>query len=159
MSEALLSIDKVAKQSGIASSALRYYERCGLIPEGVKIGGRRHYEPFVLHRLSVIKACQKIGLNLSQIGVLLSGAGNPAGGGSSEAGSWQRLLLDRRKLILEQIQELHHVLELLDTVLTCSCHELRDCPRMGPDGDLARPPDGQPRSAQPAGTTCGPGCS
>jgi MerR family redox-sensitive transcriptional activator SoxR len=155
MSEALLPIDRVAKESGVASSALRYYERCGLILEGVKIAGRRHYEPAVLRRLAIIKTCQTIGFSLSEIAMLLGidtghrpagGVGADVEGGQPEA-SWQQLVMTRRALVLQHIQQLRNVLELLDKVMMCSCHELRDCPRLLPDGDLSRLPDHHRRAA------------
>jgi MerR family redox-sensitive transcriptional activator SoxR len=131
MNDGLLPIDKVAKQSGIASSALRYYERRGLIAEGVKIGGRRHYQPSVLHRLSVIKVCRMIGFSLSEIARLLDDV-------PGQDGSWREVALQRRAAVQEQIGQLHNLLEMLDTALDCSCPTFCDCPRFGPDGELTR---------------------
>lgn len=132
MNDGLLPIDKVAKQSGIASSALRYYERCGLIAAGVMIGGRRHYRPSVLHRLSVIKVCRMIGFRLSEIPRLLDDVPGPGG-------SWRELALQRRAALQAQIGQLHNLLEMLDTALEdCSCPTFCDCPRFGPDGELTR---------------------
>lgn len=131
MKHGLLSIDKVAKQSGIASSALRYYERCGLIAEGVKIGGRRHYQPAVLHRLSVIKVCRAIGFSLSEITGLLDEV-------PGQDLTWREVALQRRTAVQEQIGQLQNLLEMLDTALDCSCPTFCDCPRFGPDGELTR---------------------
>lgn len=127
----LVSIDKIARLSGMASSALRYYERCGLINEGIRIGGRRHYPLSVLHRLSVIKVCQSVGFSLAEIGELLNGA-------PGRDGSWRELAKARRQEIREQIRRLNDLSELLDSALRCSCTTLPDCPSLAPLGDLAR---------------------
>jgi MerR family redox-sensitive transcriptional activator SoxR len=131
VSEPMLPIDKIAKRAGVASSALRYYERCGLIGEGTRMGGRRHYPPSVLQRLSVIKVCQGIGFTLSEIRDLIEG---PRG----HNGAWRDLALTRRAEVQRQIHQLQGLLELIDAAITCACEALCECPHMGPDGQLAR---------------------
>ncbi|WP_158852078.1 MerR family DNA-binding protein [Saccharothrix deserti] len=130
MAEDLLSIDKVAKESGLASSALRYYERCGLIGPVVKIQGRRHYSRSVLHRLSVIKVCQSVGFSLTEIACLLDGDGE-------QDNAWKALAAQRRRDIERQIGTLQSLLATLDSALDCSCPQLIKCPEMGPHGELA----------------------
>lgn len=129
----LLSIDKIAKQSGVTASALRYYERCSLINEGVKIGGRRHYPPSILRRLSVIKVCQKIGFSLVEIAELLNGT-------SGEDGRWRQVAQARRAEVQNQIQQLGVLRDLLDDALECPCSQLEECPQMRPDSRLALQP-------------------
>lgn len=132
MIEDLLPIDKVAKESGLASSALRYYERCGLINVGIKIGGRRHYSRSVLHRLSVIKVCQAVGFSLSEIGELLDMTSEPDG-----SSAWRELAQRRRRDIEEQIRLLRSLADTLDSAIDCECVKLTECPEMGPQGELA----------------------
>ncbi|WP_282107217.1 MerR family transcriptional regulator [Streptomyces sennicomposti] len=129
MDDALLSISEVSRRAGIATSALRYYERCSLIPEGAKVAGRRHYPPAVLHRLSAIKICQKIGFSLAEISDLLQGTGV---GGSV----WQSIARARRSEIKREIADLNALLQLIDQTLDCDCRTLCDCPHMRPDGHL-----------------------
>ena len=144
MSDVLVSINKIARESGVAASALRYYERCGLINAGIKIGGRRHYPPSIVQRLSVIKVCQKIGFSLAEIAELLDGR-------PGREGAWREVAQARRGEVLRQINQLQHLLELLDTAMDCNCHRLYECPQMGPNGHLAarspadgdRPADGR----------------
>lgn len=128
--EALLPIGEVARQSGIASSALRYYERCELINAGVKIGGRRHYPLSVLHRLSVIKVCQHIGFSLAEIADLLNGS-------LARNGAWRHLAMSKRRDLQVRIGQLESLLELLELTLGCECRALDDCPQMAPGGYLA----------------------
>jgi MerR family redox-sensitive transcriptional activator SoxR len=129
----LLSIDKIAKQSGVTASALRYYERCGLINEGLKIGGRRHYPPSLLRRLSVIRVCQKIGFSLIEIAELLDGT-------AAQDGSWRQIAKARRAQVQAQIEQLRGLRDLLDGALDCSCSHLEECPQMRPDSHLALQP-------------------
>lgn len=131
MSDVLVSINKIARESGVAASALRYYERCGLIGPGVKIGGRRHYPPSILQRLSVIKVCQKIGFSLAEITELLDAR-------PGREGAWRELAQARRAEVQRQIDQLQYLLELLDSAIECSCHALDECPNMGPDGHITK---------------------
>ena len=131
MNNELVSIDKISRQSGLASSALRYYERCGLISAGVKVGGRRHYPLSILHRLSVIKVCQSVGFSLAEIAELLNGT-------PGQDGTWRELARLRRQEIQDQIRRLNDLSELLDSAMRCPCTELPDCPSLAPQGDLAR---------------------
>jgi MerR family redox-sensitive transcriptional activator SoxR len=140
LDESLLPIDQVACRSGLASSALRYYERCGLIDEGRRIGGRRHYPPSVLQRLSMIRVCQTLGFSLSEIGELLDGSG--------DGQAWRTMSRARRAEVQSQIEQLQSLLEVLDSAVECRCPDLGDCPEMRPDGRLAQvvpDPDGAAR--------------
>lgn len=128
--ENLLPIGEVAKRSGVASSALRYYERCGLINTGAKIGGRRHFPLAVLQRLSVIKVCQHIGFSLAEISELLNGS-------LARNGAWRRLAMNKRSDLQTRIAQLKGLLELLEQTLCCECHALGDCPQLAPGGYLA----------------------
>jgi MerR family transcriptional regulator, redox-sensitive transcriptional activator SoxR len=79
MTEAALSIGEVAKRAGINASAIRFYERRGLLPEPDRIGGQRRYTAAALRRLEIIFAAKRGGLTLEEIGVLLaSNEGGPA---------------------------------------------------------------------------------
>ncbi len=130
MGDGLLSISEVSRKAGIATSALRYYERCSLIPVGVKVAGRRHYPPAVLHRLSVIKICQRIGFSLAEISDLLQGS-------MTGDGAWRCVATARRSEIEREIAALRDLLGLIDRTLDCDCSALCDCPHMGPDGQFA----------------------
>jgi MerR family transcriptional regulator, redox-sensitive transcriptional activator SoxR len=152
--EILLPIDQVAGKAGLASSALRYYERCGLIGEGQKIGGRRHYPPSVLRRLSTIRVCQTLGFSLAEIGELLDGSG--------DGEAWRTLSKVRRAEVQSQIQQLQSLLEVLNTAVECCCPDLGDCPEMSPEGRLAsvvpEPEDTAERAYRPPHRVHRPRC-
>lgn len=126
----MLSIGEIASLAAVTPSALRYYERCELIKEGVKIGGRRHYPASVLHRLSAIKVCQRLGFSLNEIAELL-------GGNLAQERAWRQAALARRREVERQIVNLQGLVKLIDRALDCDCHALCDCPHMAPGGHIA----------------------
>ena len=68
---AMLTIGDVAQRSGVAQTALRYYEQVGLLPAPQRVGGQRRYPESVLMRLEVIRLCKTAGFSLTEIGLLL----------------------------------------------------------------------------------------
>ncbi|MGH8938754.1 MAG: MerR family transcriptional regulator, partial [Actinomycetes bacterium] len=68
----LLTVGSVSARSGFAPSALRYYERLGLVSATRTSGGQRRYERNVLRRLAFIRAARNIGLSLDEVAVALS---------------------------------------------------------------------------------------
>jgi MerR family redox-sensitive transcriptional activator SoxR len=134
MSDLLLPIDQISRLSGMPSSTIRYYERCGLIDNVDKMGGRRHYSPSILQQLSVIRTCQSLGFSLAEIRDLLRG---PLG----LNGAWRELALRRRQQFQDQIQRLKKLVDRLDATLTCECREISDC--------LSRCAEGQPSEEAP----------
>jgi len=71
MPEAPLSIGEVAGKAGINVSAVRFYEREGLLPEAERVGGQRRYTADALTRLGVIATAKRAGLSLAEVGLLL----------------------------------------------------------------------------------------
>jgi DNA-binding transcriptional MerR regulator len=67
-----LTIGKVADETGVAATTLRYYEQNGLVPVPVRVGGQRRYEGSVLARLEVIGLCKAAGFTLDEIQVLFA---------------------------------------------------------------------------------------
>jgi DNA-binding transcriptional MerR regulator len=78
----LLAIGEVARESGKAASAIRYYEQIGLLPEPVRIAGRRRYGRDVIRTLAVIETAQRGGLTLDEIRLLLEAS--PDDGAATE---------------------------------------------------------------------------
>jgi MerR family redox-sensitive transcriptional activator SoxR len=72
MPEAMLSIGEVAAKAGVNVSAIRFYERQGLLPEPERAGGQRRYTDAVVQRLGVIDAAKQAGFSLEEVGVLLA---------------------------------------------------------------------------------------
>ena len=68
-----LSIGEVALRAGLNPSAIRYYERIGLLPDAERVSGQRRYDETVLGRLAVIEFAQRAGFTLAETRTLLSG--------------------------------------------------------------------------------------
>src|SRR5215211_5147566 len=69
----LVPIGELARRSGVATWALRYYERLGLLSPARRVGGRRHHQPSSAERVALIRLCQHAGFTLAEIGRLLDG--------------------------------------------------------------------------------------
>lgn len=123
-STSVLTIGEVAARAGLRTSAIRYYERIGLLPEPERSSGRRQYGADVLDRLAVIATARRAGLSLDDVRDLLDGvdAGEPAG---------ERLQrLARRKLpeVEALIARAEAVRGWLLAAAECRCPTLDDCP-------------------------------
>jgi MerR family redox-sensitive transcriptional activator SoxR len=72
MADATLSIGEVASRAGVNVSAIRFYERRGLLPEPERVSGRRRYTVATVQRLGVIDSAKQAGFSLDEVGVLLA---------------------------------------------------------------------------------------
>jgi len=128
-----LTIGEVADRSGIAPSALRYYEAEGLIRAHRSSGGQRRYERDVLRRLGFIRIAQRVGLTLDEVHQAL---GSLPEGRTPTAKDWERLSRSWRPRLDEQIAMLVTLREDLSSCIGCGCLSLRAC-RLSNPGDGA----------------------
>src|ERR1700761_8449300 len=77
---ASLTISEVAKQTGLRTSAIRYYEEIGILDAAERVGGQRRYDKSVFYRLSIVQRAQQAGFTLDEVHELLTGfvPGTPA---------------------------------------------------------------------------------
>jgi MerR family redox-sensitive transcriptional activator SoxR len=118
-----LTITEVARRAGIRSSAIRYYERIGLLPPPARHNGRRRYDAHVLKRLAVIATAQAMGFSIAEIGTLLNGF-------SADTPAWERWqLLAQKKLpeIDALIARATAMRALVTHSLSCECLSLEEC--------------------------------
>jgi MerR family redox-sensitive transcriptional activator SoxR len=139
----LLSVSEVARRSGFAASALRYYEAQGLIDAQRSPGGRRTYERSVLRRLAFIRAASNVGLTLDEIKVELDQL--PRGRTPTKA-DWQRISRHWRKRLDEQLAALQRLRDGLDSCIGCGCLSLKRCAMSNP-GDIAAMSEDSPGAA------------
>jgi DNA-binding transcriptional MerR regulator len=120
----LLTIGAVAAMTGRSTSAIRYYEQIGLLPEPERVGGRRRYGPATVRTLAVIETGQRAGLALDEIKALLSASpGDPA--------AVERLReVASRKLpeVVALIERSELVRGWLELATQCECPDLDQCP-------------------------------
>jgi MerR family redox-sensitive transcriptional activator SoxR len=125
----LLTIGDVARRSGFAASALRYYEKEGLITGVRSEGGQRRYARSVLRRLAFVRAAQNVGLSLDEVGAAL--AELPDVRVPTKA-DWARLSSSWRARLDEQIAGLVALRDGLTTCIGCGCLSLRRCALSNP---------------------------
>jgi MerR family transcriptional regulator, redox-sensitive transcriptional activator SoxR len=129
----LLPIGEVARRSGVASSALRFYEQRGLISSEREGSGHRRYPRPVLRRIAFIVFAQRIGLTLEEIGVEL--AKLPPHHAPTR-GDWARLSATWASRIDDRIAELERLKRGLTECIGCGCLSLDRC-RLANPGDRA----------------------
>jgi len=120
----LLTVGEVAHRSGFAASALRFYEREGLIAATRSAGGQRRYERSVLRRLAFIRAARNIGLTLEEVRQALA---TLPGGRTPTKADWARLSKAWSARLDEQIRALRALRDGLDSCIGCGCLSLRRC--------------------------------
>lgn len=120
----------MAKRSGVAVSALHFYESKGLIQATRNAGNQRRYTPVVLRYIAVIKIAQSAGIPLEEIRATL---GRFPTGSKLTAEQWGILSSARRKTTDERIQRLTVLRDYLDSCIGCGCLSLTDCPLRNPN--------------------------
>lgn len=131
----MLSIGEVSRRSGIASSALRYYEERGLITSERSGSGHRRFPRTVLRRIAFIVFAQRIGLTLDEIGAEL--AKLPAGHAPGPT-DWSRLSGTWTSRIDERIAELERLKRGLTACIGCGCLSFDKCALSNPDDRAGR---------------------
>jgi MerR family redox-sensitive transcriptional activator SoxR len=107
-----MSIGEVARKMGLRSSAIRYYEKLGLIPKAPRLSGRRRYDERVLERLAMVRFAQHVGFSIAEIKVLLRGVD-----GRPPPERW-------RKLAAEKVVQARTIRNLLSETLDFQCPKL-----------------------------------
>jgi MerR family redox-sensitive transcriptional activator SoxR len=131
----LLTISEIAKRSGVAASALRFYEERGLIRSERAGSGHRRYPRAVLRRIAFIVFAQKIGLSLDEIAAEL--AKLPADRAPTGK-DWSRLSSTWTSRIDERIAELQRLKAGLTRCIGCGCLSLQKCQLANPGDRAAR---------------------
>ena len=129
-----LSIGDVAARSGVAPSALRFYEREGLIETARTDGNQRRYERAVLRRIAFIQAGRAAGVTLADIRSAL--AGLPKSRTPSRK-DWERLSNRWREDLDARIATLVALRERLTTCIGCGCLSIDKCELLNPEDEAA----------------------
>lgn len=126
----MLTIGEAAERAGVSTSALRFYEREGLISSSRSGGGQRRYHRDVLRRIAFVRAAQRVGLRLDEIKAALATLPD---GRTPTAADWDRLSRSWRPLLDRRISELERVRDKLDSCIGCGCLSLRVCHLLNPN--------------------------
>ena len=129
-----LSIGEVVRRSGVSHSALRFYEERGLVHAERTTGNQRRYPREVLRRLAFIRAAQRVGLSLEEIGDALARLPD---GRTPTKRDWERLAQSWRSELDARIDGLLRLRDRLTGCIGCGCLSLRSCSLYNPDDELA----------------------
>lgn len=124
-----LSIGELSARSGLAHSALRFYEGEGLIRSERTAGNQRRFPRVELRRVAFIRAAQQVGLSLDEIRDALQRL--PEGRTPTKA-DWARLSASWRHRLDERIAELERLRDGLTSCIGCGCLSLRKCALSNP---------------------------
>lgn len=139
MADGLLTVGEVAQRSGFAPSALRYYERKGLLHPTRTSGNQRRYDRAVLRRLAFVAAARHVGLSLDEVRTALDGLPE---GRTPTSEDWTRISAGWRDRLDEEIRALEAVRDGLDGCIGCGCLSLQACRLANPDDAVAGPGPG-----------------
>ena len=129
-----LSIGEIAARSGVAPSALRFYEREGLIRSERTQGNQRRYERAVLRRLAFIQAGRAAGVPLERIGTALSALPSSR---TPTRRDWERLSKRWREDLEARIATLQALRDRLNTCIGCGCLSIDKCELLNPEDEVA----------------------
>lgn len=124
-----LAIGEVARRAGLRPSAIRYYERIGLLPAPERVSGRRRYDGEVLRWLEIIGLAQRMGLTLDEARTLIWGYPGRMPPGER----WAELARAKLADVDEEIRRLDGMRALLREALACECSSLEECVALATD--------------------------
>ena len=130
-----LTISEIARRSGVATSALRYYEERGLIRSERTAAGHRRYPRFVIRRVAFIVFAQRVGLTLDEVGAELAKLPENR---VPDRSDWAQLSSSWTARIDERIAELERLREGLDQCIGCGCLSLDRCKLANPEDRAGR---------------------
>lgn len=119
----------MSKRTGVAASALRYYEAEGLIAAERAPSGQRRYAPATIRRVSFIRVAQQVGLSLDEIKEAMASLPDSR---TPNENDWSRLATAWRPRIDAQIAMLDRLRDRLDGCIGCGCLSLKYCALLNP---------------------------
>lgn len=124
-----LTIGELSARSGLALSALRFYESEGLLPAERTAGGQRRYPRSALRRLAFVRSAQRIGLTLEEVKAALQQLPDER---TPTVADWRRLSAPWQRRLDERIAELETLRDSLTSCIGCGCLSLRTCALYNP---------------------------
>ena len=118
-----MKIGVLARRTGLNASAIRYYERVGLLGQPHRVGGQRRYSEDILHRVLLIRFAATMGFSLPEISIFLSGLRDDVPVGPR----WRKLTGRKLAEVERSIERSLKLRTLLQHLLRCRCASLRVC--------------------------------
>jgi MerR family transcriptional regulator, redox-sensitive transcriptional activator SoxR len=132
-----MKIGQLAHAAGLNASAIRYYEKMGLLAPPQRTGGQRRYPSDVLYRVLLVKFASEMDFTLAEIKLFLRGLRDDAPVGPR----WQKFAHQKIANLQQSIERSLRLQQLLKNLLHCRCASLKvcvDCLRLNPDLTTAR---------------------
>lgn len=129
-----LTVGEVARRSGVAVSALHFYERRGLIESHRTSGNQRRYARDVLRRIAIIRVAQDVGIPLAEIAEALSALPD---GRTPSREDWREMSAGWAKQLDQRIAQLAKLRDGLADCIGCGCMSIDKCPLRNPQDRLA----------------------
>lgn len=123
MAEATLSIGQTAEKAGISVSAIRYYERNGLLPEAERVSGKRRFTEETVQRLGIIDVAKRAGFSLDEVRVLLTSIDE----GAPAHEQLQALAMRKLPEVDALVERAQRMRDWLSAASACGCESLEDC--------------------------------
>lgn len=121
-----LPIGEVARRTGVATSALRYYERAGLLPPPARRSGQRRYDDEIVGRVRIIQTARAAGFTVDETRELMAGCAP----GQTPSARWRALAERKHAEIDALIEGARQMKQILDSRFQCDCAALDDCARL-----------------------------
>ena len=141
MTDTFLTIGETAQRTGVAASALRFYETRKLVSSHRGPGNQRRYHRSMLRRISIIKVAQSLGLSLEEISSALETLPDKR---TPTRRDWEKMSLKCRDQLDARIANLEKLREQLSSCIGCGCLSLKRCALYNP-GDRAAARGAGPR--------------
>ena len=123
---ASMTIGQVARTCGLAPSAIRYYEKAGLLPKPIRVSGRRRYDAEIVGRLRILQFARSAGFTIGETRTFVAGFSTT----TPPAVRWRTLAERKIREIDVQIKGLRQMKSLLETGFHCRCLTIEDCVRV-----------------------------
>ena len=130
-----LTVGDVSKRSGVAVSAIHFYEKKGLISSIRNAGNQRRFKRDVLRRVSIIKAAQKVGISLDNIQQAFASLPDQR---TPSKKDWQILANQWQIELNNKINYLENLRNFLTGCIGCGCLSMDNCPLYNPDDKLRK---------------------
>ncbi len=118
-----MKIGEVSKRLDIPASAIRYYEKKGLIKPPIRVSGKREFSESALVILRFIQLSQAAGFTIAEIQLILEQHMQD----STQCGLWQPAVKKKRKEIKNKIKELKQIETVLSALMECRCESIEHC--------------------------------
>jgi MerR family redox-sensitive transcriptional activator SoxR len=120
-----LTIGQIARHAKLATSAIRYYEKAGLLPKPRRQSGQRRYERETLGRLAMIRFALDAGFTIRETRTFLTGFDAAA----TPSARWRALAARKLIEVDAQMERARRMKKLLESGFNCSCPRIEDCER------------------------------